>query len=82
MNFLRQTFSDWKYYASKDGGNPKRGFYAFTLYGFITLGILSILMCIASCVGLLAGALRIVGFLAPVIVLALLAAFIFVTRDK
>ena len=79
MGFIKESFRDWKYYASKENTGANRGFFRTMAIGFI---VLAVVLFVAAIAGVLTGALKIVGFVFPVIVIVLLALFLFVTRDK
>ena len=82
MGYLKEQFSDWKYYASKENTGGTRGFFLTMAIGFIILGIISVALFVVSCIGITTGVMRTVGFIMPVAAILLLAGFLFLVRDK
>lgn len=74
---LKEQLISWKELCSKDNTSGSRGFYLAMAIGFIVLAVFCIALFVASCIGALAGGLRIAGFVAPVIWVVLVFAFIF-----
>lgn len=73
MNGLRDFFAEFAYYCSS-ANQTSRGFYLAIAIGFSVAFLLTIAGFVCACIGLVTGAMRVVGFagLPVVIVLAII----------
>ena len=71
MSSLREELYDLKYLISKDNVSS-RGFYLFITIASLILLIATVVLCVFSIAGALAGALRIIGIISPIIALVVL----------
>ena len=76
MKSVREQYYDWKHSISKEN-TTSRGFYIFVTFALVVILLASLGLEVAAIAGALSGTFRIVGFLAPVIAVALIVGTVF-----